>query len=404
MKNTNLRLLGRLLPRFDFGQILLGQILACTAWILLCGAIARAQKQTPASAQTAVQRTDAEIEADVMHALDSSDLAKSDVITPATAQGEVTLSGTVESEAARELAEEIAQHVAGVTAVHNNLKVGNPNAPQAAEAPAEMPPPPVVFQNQMPSDQLGFLKDYAGKMESQLQKDKRFRTLMKQVTPRTQYFYSDNMPLSEASGDVLAVDPLQVEVRDERYVMAGTRGGGFRGGRGFVWFDTKDGIGVGGIFFHPVDGEPTPVLAIFSRQLKDTTLSMSQLPQAFAQDLSQWEMEASVPAITTRYFIPEDGKEYLLLHDEEYCDHAENAPAPPENVCAQMDADAAEIDLNAADFVTQSGHGLAWMLSPPEVEFIAARNKRCGTGPGLWRCRARLTRQRVRLVVVRQRR
>lgn len=404
MKNMNRRLLGRLLP-----HAALGQILACTGWMLPCGAIAQAQQQAPAAAaaQPAAQRTDAEIEADVMHALDSSDLAKSDVITPATAQGEVTLSGTVESEAARELAEEIAGHVAGVTAVHNSLKVDNPNAPQEAEAPAEMPPPPVVFQNPMPSDQLGFLNDYAGKMESQLLKDKRFRTLMKQVTPRTEYFYGDSMPLSEASGNVLALEPLQVEVRDGRYAMAGTRSGGFRGGRGFMWFDMRDGIGLGGIYFHPVDGEPTPALAIFSRQLQDTTLSMSQLPQAFAQDLSQWEMEAGVPAITTRYFIPEDGKEYLLLHDEEYCERPENAPAPPENVCAQMDADAAEIDLNAADFMAQSGHAAnaaAWMLSPREVEFIAARNKRCGTGPEQWRCRARLTREQVRLVVVRQRR
>lgn len=401
MKNMNRRLLGKLLSRAA-----LGQILACTGWMLPCGVIAQLQQQAPsaATAQPAVQRTDAEIEADVMHALDSSDLAKSDVVTPATAQGEVTLTGTVESEAARKLAEEIAGHVAGVTAVHNNLKIGNPNTPQEAEAPAEMPPLPVVFQNPMPSDQLNFLNDYAGKMESELLKDKRFRTLMKLVIPSTEYSYGDNMPLSEASGDVLAVDPLQVEVRDGRYMMAGTRGGGFRGGRGFVWFDMKDGIGLGGIYFHPVDGEPTPVLAIFSRQLRDTTLSMSQLPQAFAQDLSQWEMEASVPAITSRYFIPKDGKEYLLLHDEEYCERPENAPAPAENVCAEMDADAAEIDLNAADFITQSGHGLAWMLSPPEVEFIAARNKRCGTGPGQWRCRARLTRAHVRMVVVRQRR
>lgn len=60
-----------------------------------------------------------------------------------------------------------------------------------------------------------------------------------------------------------------------------------------MWFDMKEGIGLGGIYFKPVNGEPTPTLAIFSWQLRDKSLSMSQLPPEFAQDLSQWEMVAA---------------------------------------------------------------------------------------------------------------
>jgi hypothetical protein len=63
---------------------------------------------------------------DVVHALDASKALKNDLITAATIQSEVTLSGTVASESSSELAESIAGRVAGVTKVHNNLKVGNP--------------------------------------------------------------------------------------------------------------------------------------------------------------------------------------------------------------------------------------------------------------------------------------
>jgi len=107
------------------------QSLAWAAVVALCGTLALAQDNTvPAPAQ----RTDGQIEMDVVHALDASKSLKKDLITAATIQGEVTLSGTVASEASSELAETIASRVQGVTAVHNNLKVGNPQETQAAQA------------------------------------------------------------------------------------------------------------------------------------------------------------------------------------------------------------------------------------------------------------------------------
>jgi hypothetical protein len=121
------------------------QVLAWGGLLALTGALAVAQAATSdsgqvagqAAAQAAGQRTDGQIEMDVVHALDGSRALKSDLITAATIEGEVTLSGTVSSEASSELAESIAGRVAGVTKVHNNLTVGNP---QAAQAPMKRDP------------------------------------------------------------------------------------------------------------------------------------------------------------------------------------------------------------------------------------------------------------------------
>jgi len=109
------------------------QALSWAAVILVCSAVALAQDSGTASAPQAGQRTDGQIEMDVVHALDASKALKNDLITAATIQGEVTLSGTVSSAASSELAESIAGHVAGVTKVNNSLTVGNPQAAAAGD-------------------------------------------------------------------------------------------------------------------------------------------------------------------------------------------------------------------------------------------------------------------------------
>jgi hypothetical protein len=274
-------------------------------------------------------------------------------------------------------------------------------APQDAGAPSdppEPPPPPAVFQNPIPSDQLAFLNDYAGKTAREIMKDKRFRNLMKLATPRTEYHYGRDMPLSEASETLLEGAPLPIDIREGRYVMVASHGGPYLSGRGFLWFDMKEGIALGGVYFHPVNGEPTPTLAIFSRQLRQTSLSMSQLPPAFAEDLSQWVLVAGVRWISPRYFIPENGKKYVLLHDEDYCAHPANAPAPDPDKCEELNAEAADADLNAADFMAQThnaANATAWMLSPEQVVWIGVRNQNCGAGPNALVCRVRLTRRRT---------
>jgi len=143
------------------------QALAWAAVVLLSSAVALAQDT---AAPAAGQRTDGEIEMDVVHALDASKALKNDLITAATIQSEVTLSGTVSSEASSELAESIASHVAGVTKVHNNLQVGNPQDAQNAqpvngaepgaqqmadnppdESMAPIPPPPAPSDGPQPT-------------------------------------------------------------------------------------------------------------------------------------------------------------------------------------------------------------------------------------------------------------
>ena len=130
-------------------------VVAWVGLVALCGTYALAQDAAQGNqdqAPAAGQRTDGQIEMDVVHALDASKALKSDLITAATIQGEVTLSGTVSSAASSELAESIAGHVAGVTKVDNNLKVGkpqdaaagDPNAQQNTDNQdyAQAPPPP----------------------------------------------------------------------------------------------------------------------------------------------------------------------------------------------------------------------------------------------------------------------
>ena len=104
---------------------------AWTAMALLCGVVALAQDAAPAGGQ----RTDGQIEMDVVHALDQSAALKNDLITAATIQGQVTLAGTVSSEDSKKLAESIVKGVPGVTGVKNNLNIGNPaNDPNAQGA------------------------------------------------------------------------------------------------------------------------------------------------------------------------------------------------------------------------------------------------------------------------------
>ena len=279
-------------------------------------------------------------------------------------------------------------------------------AAQQAETvtPAQPEPPlaPVVFENPIPSAQLAFLNDFAGKPSVNVTRDKRFRKLMKQVIPRTEYHYGRDMPLSETSETLLDGSSLPVDIRDGRYVMVASRSGPYLSGRGFMWFDMQEGIALGGVYFRPVNGEPTPTLAVFSRQLKQNSLAMGQLPLAFAQDVSQWALIANLPPITVRYFIPDNGRKYVLVHDEDYCSQSEDAPAPVQDACEEMNADAANVDLEAATFMAQTrnaANATAWMLAPSPDAWIGLRDQTCAVGPDRLRCQIRVTRRRTQALL-----
>jgi hypothetical protein len=276
-------------------------------------------------------------------------------------------------------------------------------APQAQAQPEPPPSPPVVFQNTFPADQLAFLSTYAGRPTRELLKDRQFRALLKRITPNTVYHYGHDLPLADARDEMLDGSTQQVLVGEGRYVMVPGDRGPMMHGRGFLWFDMKVGIALGGVYFRPTNGEPTPTLAIYSRQLKVTNLTMTQMPVEFASDLIQWSAQEGIAPVTTRYFIPDNGRKYVLMHDEDYCDHPPDQPAPPQDACQQLNAEAADADLNGADFMAQThnaANATAWMLSPAQMTWIGVRNQSCGAGLA---CRVRLTRQRVRIITGQQR-
>ncbi len=87
--------------------------------------------------------------------------------------------------------------------------------------------------------------------------------------------------------------PLPITVRDGRFVTIASAGADLHMvGRGFLWFDLQTGVAMGGIYFHPTNGEPTPTVTVFSQQLTDPELSMGQLPEPFAEDLDMGERSA----------------------------------------------------------------------------------------------------------------
>jgi uncharacterized protein YecT (DUF1311 family) len=273
------------------------------------------------------------------------------------------------------------------------------NPPEPDQPPAA-PPPPVEFASPIPSNELAFLNDYASQTSKDLWKDKRFKAILKAITPRTEYHYGRDMPLADTLEDMLTGDPLPIEIRDGRYVLVTSRGGPILHGRGFVWFDMQTGVGLGGVYFHPTNGEPTPTLAIFSRQLKlndpawslkQIDLAWSQLPLAFRQDVADWSRSSGVPLISVTYFIPDNGRKYALLHDGDYC----VSDSDPDR-CQQRNADAADADMNAAYFMQEThnaANATAWMLGSDQVAWIGVRDSTCGGSLG---CRIQITRRRTR--------
>jgi len=115
--------------------------LALSAVLAFSSAALVAQDAAPANNGP---RTDGQIEMDVVQALDASQALKNDLITAATIQSNVTISGTVASEADKQLAESIVKKVAGVSGVKNNLKVGNPADDANAQVPEDNGAPPTT--------------------------------------------------------------------------------------------------------------------------------------------------------------------------------------------------------------------------------------------------------------------
>jgi hypothetical protein len=107
-----------------------------------------------AAQQTAQQgaNTDADIQSNVGYALTHDNSLQGQQITATTSQGQVTLSGSVQTHAQRQQAETIAANVPGVTGILNNITVTDANSPlptaaavtdqQQADSGQEQAPPP----------------------------------------------------------------------------------------------------------------------------------------------------------------------------------------------------------------------------------------------------------------------
>lgn len=299
-----------------------------------------------------------------------------------------------------------------------------PQAPQPADAqPAQDQASQynkVIFQNPISGNELAFLRKFEGAASGDVVRDKQFHKLMKSVIPDCMFHYGHDMPLLEAMETVLNGSPQPARIRDGRYFVVSGRSGPYLQGRGFLWFDLQDGIALGGFYFHPTNGEPTPAVNVFSRQVKEQFLALSELPPAFVQDLTEWSEDYRVPPVTTRYFITGSNRKILLEHDEDYCgagdadstpsepapgpgsDHgpAPAASAPADSECQRMNADAADIDMDAANYLEQvhyATNATAWMITGEDQKtFIRVRATTCGD---FLPCRIRLTRERVHVII-----
>jgi hypothetical protein len=277
----------------------------------------------------------------------------------------------------------------------------SPATPQLPESAYD----PAIVQKPIPNDQLTFLNQFAGQPSSELFRDKQFRKLMKSFVPDCMYHYGSDMPLEDALERVFSESREPVLIRDGRYVMLSALRGPYLSGRGFLWIDMQAGIGMGAFFFHPTNGEPTPAVTVFARQVREKALTMSELPPAFEDDLIQWATQASIPPVTTRYFIGGLNKRILLEHDEEYCAPTAGFEAPPADVCRQMTADAADLDATAAYYLDQihyATNGTAWTIGQDQLAWIQTRNSTCGGGLDPLGCRIRVSRERVRVFIPRR--
>jgi len=260
-----------------------------------------------------------------------------------------------------------------VPAVHSQDPVqsfSHSHAPSAAIAAVAVEPRPLagksasgkrsqprleraVFREPIASDQLGVLSDYVGRPTREALRQSKVREVMDTMVPYAPFHFGLDMPLPAAIEAVLVRSSVPIGIRDGRYMMLATNTGSGLS-RGFLWIDLQQGIAVGGIFFHPSNGEPTPTLTLFSKQVKQDSLKMSQLPMAFAQDLSRWVAIAGIPPVTTRYFINGSGEKLVLKHDEDYCKQSQGIRYASPEECRQMKAEAADLDLRAASFLGQT--------------------------------------------------
>ncbi len=256
-----------------------------------------------------------------------------------------------------------------------------------------------LFEPKVPAPMLEVLKTLAGKTTTEALKDKNLKVVMKITVPDCEYHYGKDMSLHAALDLVLNGSKDPVQLLNDRYIFISGAQAPYLGGRGFLWFDTVDGVGLGGFFFQPTNGEPTPALSVFSRQVKEPVVTIDHFPVTFLQIMSQWAAATHMPPITTRYFLNGLNKRVLLEHDEDYCVRADGSVAAPNDPCQQQVAYAADVDETAAyylDKIHYATNGTAWMLGPDQTAWLHTRDQSCG---GVLDCRIRVTREHTHAIL-----
>ena len=277
-----------------------------------------------------------------------------------------------------------------------------PDPPPAPTAPVNLPPTPVfdktLFSNPVPAADLTFLKQYDGARSKDLYRDKQFKGLRKATLPNWMYHYGRDMSVSEALDWALSNSNDAVAIRENRYVtLSGSVTGFMRNdGRALIWVDMQDGLVLAAFYFRPTNGEPTPTVTVFSKQLAVDAISMDQLPPEFFKDYSQWCADERIPPITFRYFIGALNQRVLLAHDEDFCSATFSRLG---NDCLQMTADAADTDMTTAYYLDQvhyATNATAWLITgADQTSFIAYRTNACGSVADPLGCRIRLTRTQI---------
>ena len=290
-----------------------------------------------------------------------------------------------------------------LTPAHPQAPAQQPPAPiERTDVPTPVAYDPAIFERPLDPALLAGLRSFDGAPTAELFRDKQFRRLMKDFVPNCMFHYGRDMPLADALDMALSNSRTPVTVLENRYVLLSGNGGPYLSGRALVWVDTKDGLGLGAFYFTPTNGEPTPTVAVFSRQVKEPTLALSQLPPAFNQALAQWSMRAGVASITTRYFLTGTNKRILLEHDEDFCALGDGTVAPPDSGCEQLNADAADTDETAAYYLEQvhyATNATAWMIGPDQVAWVQLRDRTClGIADPLG-CRIRVTREHTHVIL-----
>jgi len=177
------------------------------------------------------------------------------------------------------------------------------------------------------------------------------------VVPYAPFHYGVDAPLPQLMVKMFGNSQVPVRVREGRYVVIEQTSPAPAlnpripalndTGRSLLWVDVQTGIGVGAFFFQPTNGEPTPTLTLFSKQVRGGSIRVQQLPAEFVRELKEWETAAGIPAVTARYFINSEGVRTVLAHDEDFCAVVTSA----RDACKKKNQDAADMDGAARIFL-----------------------------------------------------